>query len=119
MKPGTEKILDRAVLALERAELHLSDGDVDRAAERAYHAIIHATRVLLNEAGDRTRLHRELAARLAARVTPPPVLLPGALARALEWRDSEEAPSVVDTENLVGLARGVLEEVRRRVETEE
>ncbi len=118
MKPGSDKIIARALCALDRAEEHVRCGAPDRAAERAYHAIVYAARALLNEAGDRTRSHDEVRARVEALSPPAPERLRQVLARAIEWRDSDEALDPADAERLVAMAGPVVQDVRTLIETE-
>jgi hypothetical protein len=112
MKPGTDKILARATSATERAAEHLRRGALDRAVERAYHAIVHAARALLNEAGDRSRAHAAVGARIEALTPPAPPALREAMAAARGWRECAEAPLADDTERLVSAARAAVDAAR-------
>lgn len=104
VKPGTDKILARAALAAERAGLHLRAGALDRAAERAYHAIVHAARALLNEAGLRSRTHQIVGERIDTLDPAAPAPLRAAVAAALRWRVTDVAPLADDVEDLVAHA---------------
>lgn len=119
MKPGSDKILARALRAVERAEEHSRDGDPERAAERAYYAVVHTARALLNEVGERPRSHTEVRGTLEGLASPAPQSLREALARSLEWRSAGETLHPADAERLVGLARPAFDEVRGRIESDE
>lgn len=119
MKPGSDKIVARALRALERAEEHVHGGAPDRAAERAYHAIVYAARALLNESGDRTRSHDEVRSRVEALSPPAPDRLLQALARSVAWRESGEPLDPADAERLVALAGPAVRDVRELIEMEE
>ncbi len=116
MKPGSDKILARALGALERAEELLLEGGTERAAERAYYAVVHAARALLNEVGERPRSHTEIRSKLEHLASPAPETLRQALAFSFEWRSAGETLHPADAERLVGFARPAVEEVRRRIE---
>ncbi len=116
MKPGSDKILARALRALERAEELLRDGDSERAAERAYYAVVHAARALLNEVGERPRSHGGVQSKLDLLVPPAPDSLRQALALSFEWRRSGEGLHPADAERLVGFAKPAFEDARSRIE---
>jgi uncharacterized protein (UPF0332 family) len=76
LKPGTDKLLARAARSLGAATEALENGAADKAAGRAYSAMISAAKALLNENGLRLTTHARictafekhaLAARLPAR----------------------------------------------------
>ncbi len=116
MKPGTDKILARALRAAERAEAHLAAGAADRACERAYHAIVHAARALLNEVGDRSRAHAAIAVAIEKLVPAAPEAVRDGLTATRRWRDAGDGPSLDDAERLVALARSAVESARVRIE---
>lgn len=105
-------MLARATAALMRAEAHLAAGADDRALERAYHAIFHAARAVLNEAGDRARSHVAIADRVALLAPFGPASLGAAVARALACRSDPDALGPDDAQALVTLAGGVVRDVR-------
>ncbi len=118
MKPGSDKILAKAVRALGRADLLLEGGAADRAAERAYHAIVYAARALLNENGTRSHSHDGVRRDIEALIPPAPDSLRLALARSGQWRASGETLQPADADALVAIARPAVEDVRKCIEEE-
>ena len=66
MRPGTDKLLAKAVRALATAEAALMDGAADVAAGRAFYAMLNAAKARLNDAGLRLRTHARIATAYAA-----------------------------------------------------
>jgi uncharacterized protein (UPF0332 family) len=62
MRPGTDKLLAKARLALKAAETALTDGGADVAAGRAFYAMVYAAKARLNEANLRLRTHARIVA---------------------------------------------------------
>lgn len=116
MKPGGDKMLARATAALTRAEAHLAAGAHDRALERAYHAIFHAARAVLNEAGERARSHLAIADRVAHLAPFGPASLGAAIERALACRSDPDDLTPDDAQTLVTLAGLVVRDVRAFVD---
>lgn len=57
MKDQTQKLLNKALRAIQAAETLLREGDVDFAAGRAYYAMFYTAEALLNEKGMRFKKH--------------------------------------------------------------
>ncbi len=118
MKPGSEKILARAAVALQRAEEHLNAGLAERASERAYHAIVHSGRAVLNERGERARSHQEVCDKLTNRAPPNAAALVEALGQALRWRRDVEELVPGDDDELVSAARIAVAQARELAQSE-
>lgn len=115
MKPGSDKIFARADRALARAVEHMSSGAVDRALERAYHAIVYAARAVLNEEGESARSHELILERLSVLTRPRPRATYDAMVAALRLREASEVPSLDDCAALIGAAHSAVAEARVRV----
>jgi uncharacterized protein (UPF0332 family) len=61
MKPGTDKLLERARGAVETAAAARAEGRDAAAAQRAYYAMLYAAKALLNERGLRFLSHARVA----------------------------------------------------------
>lgn len=112
MKPGSDKALARATAALRRAEAHAERGATDRALERAYAAIMHAARAVLNEMGERPRAHAAVAAGIEGRAPSGTEALRSALARAQSWRSEGVERLADDVQPFLHLADQAVAEAK-------
>lgn len=121
-KPGTAKFLARAAEALGRAEALCAAGAFDRAAGRAYYAMLYAAKALLNERGLRLQSHAAVAAALRTACVDRGLLdaeYHDAWCEALARRRAAEAGEALlagDAEDLVERARGFVAAAARGID---
>ncbi|MGD9764731.1 MAG: hypothetical protein AB7V27_13535 [Candidatus Binatia bacterium] len=120
MRPGTDKLLAKAVRAAAAGEAAVLAGRPALAAARALTAMLSAARARLNEAGLRPRSHARAAALYAARpplVEAPPPWLAEALALRVQLAEDDTGLDERDVARLVERAVSFAAAVKRAVES--
>jgi uncharacterized protein (UPF0332 family) len=117
VQPGTDKLLAKAARAAATAAAALAAGTPDVAAGRAFSAMLHAAKALLNEHGLRLRTHARIAAAFErfAPIGDPP--LAEWLAAAMARRRSGDTGELTfeDAAELVERADVFVNAARERV----
>lgn len=108
MKPGTAGRLGKARAALARALALIERGAAERAADRAYAAMLHTARALLNESGVRLHAHRKILEACAQRYAAGGPFDSSLHRTLLEWRQKRELGDAND-EVLLGDAERLTE----------